>query len=75
MTQFNSKQINKVVPLLQFLTIKQVSEILNVSIANAQKLVKDVKKQYDLKTKITIYHLIDYLKIPYQNLLKNTNNN
>jgi hypothetical protein len=49
---------------LKLLTVKDISNYLEVSLSTAKKYNNDIKNHYKLTTKITESHLEDYFKIP-----------
>jgi hypothetical protein len=48
---------------LKFLTAKDVSILTSSSISYSNLLINDIKKEYNLKTKITHQHLMNYLHL------------
>lgn len=48
---------------LQFLTAKDVMQLTGSSESYANQLIKDIKSEYKLKTRITKAHLLLYLNL------------
>jgi len=46
---------------LNFLTAKQVSLYTDCSLSTANNIIKDIKTQNNIKTRITEQHLVNYL--------------
>jgi hypothetical protein len=46
---------------LNFLTAKQVSLYTDCSLSTANNIIKDIKTQNNIKTRITEQHLLNYL--------------
>lgn len=49
---------------LKKITIKELSQKMAISRTNAQLLLQDIKKEYEIKI-VTMSHVIHYLKIPH----------
>ncbi len=49
---------------MEFLTIKDIAKIMKVSQRTAERYNADIKKHFNLTTRITLSHLKAYLRIP-----------